>query len=186
MGRLRERESHCVVPLCSLSDFYGVFLPSFLWPIFLICLVHSPYLVYLGILTSVHTHLLAKMESITKAYGWNITWRNSPLTSKEHFLCMCGWRGFLTSRTRNMWSVQGPPSSFNCPAILVLEFQSIENESPTAVPWRGGACLPPASEGVVMGWARGRGDLDDSKAPDHRDWVTEDPFQKGSGKPHWI
>ena len=33
---------------------------------------------------------------------------------------------------RNMWSAQGPASSINCPAVLLLEFQSIENEFPTA------------------------------------------------------
>ena len=37
-----------------------------------------------------------------------------------------------------MWSVQGPASSLNCPAILVLEFLSIENESPIALPWGSG------------------------------------------------
>ena len=50
-GRLRGRvpESH----ICgSLSYFYGVFLLGFLWPIILIFLDHSPYLVYLRILQS--------------------------------------------------------------------------------------------------------------------------------------
>ena len=34
----------------------------------------------------------------------------------------------------DMWSGQGPISSLNCPAILLLEFQSIESESPIALP----------------------------------------------------
>ena len=32
----------------------------------------------------------------------------------------------------------GPVSSFNCPANLILEFQSIGNESPIALPWEVG------------------------------------------------
>ena len=51
MGRLRGRvpEFH----ICgSLNYFYGVFLLDFLWPIILIFLDHSPYLVYLRILQS--------------------------------------------------------------------------------------------------------------------------------------
>ena len=43
----------------------------------------------------------------------------------------------MTLGMRNMWSVQGPASSLNCPAILVLEFWSMDNESPIAFPWGG-------------------------------------------------
>ena len=39
-------------------------------------------------------------------------------------MCMCGWGGLLTLITRNMCFGQGPESSLNCPAIVVLEFQS--------------------------------------------------------------
>ena len=46
-GRLRERESR---PRGSLNHFYGPFLPGFLWPIALFCLVLSPELVYLRVL----------------------------------------------------------------------------------------------------------------------------------------
>ena len=45
-----------------------------------------------------------------------------------------------------MWSVKGPASSLKCPAILVLEFLSVEKESPIALlRWR--EDLPPASRG---------------------------------------
>ena len=47
-------------------------------------------------------------------------------------------------RIRNMQFGQGPTSSFNCLAIFVLGFQSIENESPIVVPWVAGpsaSCL---------------------------------------------
>ena len=57
------------MPRGSLNYLYGVFLLGFLWPIILICLVHSPYLVYLRILPCVCMHVLAKMDSTTKAYG---------------------------------------------------------------------------------------------------------------------
>ena len=56
-------------PCGSLNYFYVVFLLGFLWPIILICLVHSLYLVYLRILLCVHMHLLAKMDFTEKAYG---------------------------------------------------------------------------------------------------------------------
>jgi len=69
----------------------------------------------------------------------NTPLHNSPLAVREPFLCMCGWGGLLASRTRNVWSSQGPAFSLTCPAILVLEFQSTGNESPTPLPWVGGA-----------------------------------------------
>ena len=52
-----------------LNYLYGAFLLGFIRPIILICLVHNPYLVYLRILSCVHTHLLVKTDSIEKAYG---------------------------------------------------------------------------------------------------------------------
>ena len=39
------------------------------WPIILICLVLSPYLVYLSVLPCVRVHLLAKMDANEEAYG---------------------------------------------------------------------------------------------------------------------
>ena len=46
-------------PCGSLNFFYRWFLLSVLWPIILICLVPSPYLISLGILPCVCMHLLA-------------------------------------------------------------------------------------------------------------------------------
>ena len=57
---------------------------------------------------------------------------------------MCGQGGRLTWRMRNMWYDQGPDSSLNYPALLVLEFQSTGNEPPIALLWLG-ACLLLAS-----------------------------------------
>ena len=48
---------------------------------------------------------------------------------------MCSQGGLLTARMKNMWSGWGPASSFNCPAILDLEFQSTGSESQIALPW---------------------------------------------------
>ena len=53
----------------SLDYFNGMFLPGFLWPIILICLVHSLYLVYLRILLCNRMCLLAKMDSSAEGYG---------------------------------------------------------------------------------------------------------------------
>ena len=93
-------------------------------------------------------HLLAKMGFYCKGI-----WVEHPLTSlplglQGAFLHMCGRGGLLTPRMRNMWSEQGPASSLNCPAILVLEFWSIENESPIVLPREGGKHLPPASHRI--------------------------------------
>ena len=56
-----ERES---CPCGSLDHFYyGAFLPDFLWPVLVLCLVLSLYLVYLRILPGVHAYLLVKMDS---------------------------------------------------------------------------------------------------------------------------
>ena len=52
----------CAV-IAAWITFFGIFLQVFLWPIILICLVHSLCLVYLRILPCVRKHLLAKLDS---------------------------------------------------------------------------------------------------------------------------
>ena len=51
------------------------------------------------------------------------------------------WRGgravLLALGMRGTWPGEGPAFSLSCPAVLVLEFGSIENESPIALPWGG-------------------------------------------------
>ena len=54
---------------CSLVNFYGPFLSGFLWSGILICLVLSPYLVYLCILSRVHIHLLAEISFAKEDFG---------------------------------------------------------------------------------------------------------------------
>ena len=44
-------------PYGNLDHLNGAILPVFPWPIILIYLVHSPYLVYLSVLPCVHTSL---------------------------------------------------------------------------------------------------------------------------------
>lgn len=66
-GKVPELLSHG--PSGSLNYFYGVFLPYFLWPVIMICLVHGPYSLYLKILPCGRTHLLAKMDPTEKASG---------------------------------------------------------------------------------------------------------------------
>ena len=56
-------------PRGSLNHLYGAFLPGFLWPIILLCLALSLYLVYLRVLPRVRTHPLAKMDSSEEVYG---------------------------------------------------------------------------------------------------------------------
>ena len=119
-GILREVES-CFHG--SLNHLYRAFLPGFLWPIILICLVQSPYLVYLRMLPCVCTHLLAKMNSTEEAYGklasLSIT---LPFYLQGVFLCMCSWGGFLTLRMRNMWSLIFYLGRTLPPPLIVLLF----------------------------------------------------------------
>ena len=65
-GRERIAELH---PWSNLYYFYGVSLLYFLWPIILICLVHSSYLLYLMVFSCIHMHVLAKMDFSGKVYG---------------------------------------------------------------------------------------------------------------------
>ena len=79
-GRLRVFQNHS-----SLNDFYGTFLPGFLWPIILIYLVLNPYLVYLRILPYVHMHLSEHRFYLRGLWIVSIT---SLLTSKDPFYTM--------------------------------------------------------------------------------------------------
>ena len=63
-------------------------------------------------------------------------------------MCICGRGGLLTSRMRWMWPGQGPASCLNCPAVLILEFQSSGDDSPITLPCR--VVSPPAE--VVGGF----------------------------------
>ena len=65
-GRERVAKLH---PWGNLYYFYGVSLLYFLRPIILICLVHSPYLVYLKVFQCIHINVLAKMDFSGKVYG---------------------------------------------------------------------------------------------------------------------
>lgn len=73
-------------------------------------------------------------------------WVEHPMTSLPFdlpgaFLSVCGQGGLLTSGVRDLWPGQGPASSFNCPAILILEFRFTGNESLIALPSRVGIYL---------------------------------------------
>ena len=129
-GRFKQTvsESH---PCSSLNYFYGIFLPGFVWPGILICLVHSPHLVYLRILPCVRASL-SQDGSYCKG-----SWVDYPLTwlsfhFQGAFSVRCGQGGFQTSE----WDICGLCSLQLPPLIallfLSLECQSIENDSPIA------------------------------------------------------
>ena len=95
-GKLRESCPHG-----SLNLLYGVFLLDPLWPIILLSLVLSPYVVYLKVLPCAHLHLSARMDSSKEAYGYvDITYYGvapSPfLILKESF---CAYVIQMTSLT---------------------------------------------------------------------------------------
>ena len=66
-GRVLSRALVAVSITCM-----GALLLGSLWPIILICLVQSLYLIYLRILPCVCTHLLAQVDSTAKAYEYSI------------------------------------------------------------------------------------------------------------------
>ena len=95
-----ERES---CPRGSLNHFCGAFLLGFLWPIILLCLVLSLYLVYLRVLPSVHAHLWLRWILVKRPMG-RLT--SLPfMTSKEPFCAGVVGKVSLTSRMRKMWSL---------------------------------------------------------------------------------
>ena len=57
-----------------MNHLYGAIL-GFLWPVVLLCLVLSPYLVHLSILPCAYLHLLAKMGSSKERH---ILWGGAP------------------------------------------------------------------------------------------------------------
>ena len=61
-----ERE---LCPCGSLNHLHGAFLPGFLWPIILLCLVLSLFLIYLRVLPCVRVYVLAKMDFSEEAHG---------------------------------------------------------------------------------------------------------------------
>ena len=89
-GRDRVAESH---PHGSLNCFYWASLLGFLQPIILICLVHSPYLIYLRVLPCcgrILPHTSLPQRHLGRA-SLNII---SSLTSKEPFSAgEVGWGG---------------------------------------------------------------------------------------------
>ena len=90
----------------------GALLPGFLWPIILICLVLSLYLVYLRLIPYVHMHLSTKIYSSEEIQGYLII---TPLLSSS-------WESLLDFKNEEyvvsyLPSGQGPSSSFNYPAV---------------------------------------------------------------------
>ena len=78
-------------------------------------------------------------------FYWKGIWVEHPLTWLPFGL---QW-AFLRRAISWLWEQEicdlgrAQPPRLNCPAVLVLEFLSIESESPVALPWE--AHLPPAS-----------------------------------------
>ena len=106
-----QRESPWVTPLWQFELLLWSISSGFHLAI-LICLVHSPYLIYLRSRPCVRTLLLVKMEPTAKASGLTLL----PLWPARNLFCACVFG--VVSWTRNMWFWQGPNSSLNCPAIL--------------------------------------------------------------------
>ena len=81
-----ESESH---PHGNFNQLFRKFLPGFLWPIILICLVLSLYLVYLRVIPCVHVHLSTKVYSREEVQGYLII---TPLLTST---VLSSWEGLL-------------------------------------------------------------------------------------------
>ena len=131
-------------PRGSLNHFLGAFVLSFLWPIILLCLVLSQYLVNLRILPCVCTHLLVKADSTERPMGRR---HHSPFDLQGLFwLRRFPW--LWVWDTHGLSSAQGPATSLDFPAINILELLSTGNELKLLTPG-GGGHLPPASGAQV-------------------------------------
>ena len=115
---------------------------GFLWPVIFLCLVLSPYLVYLRVLPYGCAHLLAKMDFSEEGFGQvDIT---PFLTSKEAFCACIAGKVSSTSRMRNMWSLSfiwAGLFSRSCYFGISVH----RGQTPAAQP---GAHLSPASLGI--------------------------------------
>ena len=100
-----QRES---CPRGSLNHLYGAFLLGFLWPIILLCLALSPYLVYLRVLLCVRASLSQDAFYQRGLWQVDITYYGvapPPFLTLEEPFCACVvWKVSLPSRMRNMWS----------------------------------------------------------------------------------
>ena len=105
--------------------------PGFLRPVTLACLDHSSCSVYLGILSLVRTHLLAKMDFTEQHIG-----REHPLTDSpwppRGFSAHEWWARSPDLEEKSVVSAGPLPSS---PAILISAVQTTGWEALTALPW---------------------------------------------------
>ena len=144
VGGLRERE----LLSRALGTVWITFKGYFFWLFFgqsfrfVWFTVHIWY--NLRILPCVRAHLLAKMDFTEKVAGQSILWHCFPFDLQGGF-CAHVWSGRSSDFNNEKYVVwAGSAFCLNCLDILVLGFQSIENESPIAVPWVGGpsaSCL---------------------------------------------
>ena len=152
MGGLRERVTNCG----SSNLLYGVFLAGFLWPIILLCLALSPYLVYLIWVPPPHARTSLSQDGFQHRglwEGWHhLLWGGVPslFGPRGAFLHIYSQEVSLTSRKRNMWSVyllSGQGSSPPCCCYyLYLGISVHRRETWAAQP---GAHLPPASRRLI-------------------------------------
>ena len=124
----------------SLNHLYGAFLPGFLWPIILICLVHTPCLVYLRIFPCVHMPRWILLKRHLGRASLDMT----PLWPPRSLFCTCMVEEVSWLREQKIWGLcrVQPPLLI---ALLFLEFSSIGNESPTAFNWGPHLLLPQTS-----------------------------------------
>lgn len=117
MGRL-QRQSPRGCALVAVKSYVRHF---FRFPLatHLICLV-LVHILYISGSSHVCAHILAKM---------NPTKRHLGRTAKEPFMCIRPGRVSLTLGREICGLCRVQSSPFDCPAILVLVFWSVENES---------------------------------------------------------
>ena len=85
----------------SLNHLYGAFLPGFLWPIILICLVHTPCLVYLRIFPCVHMPRWILLKRHLGRASLDMT----PLWPPRSLFCTCMVEEVSWLREQKIWGL---------------------------------------------------------------------------------
>ena len=122
-------------PCANLNHFYGAFLLGSFWPIFLSCLVLSPFGTSQGLpmCTGISQPRWMPVKSV-----WQID--TTPLLTFKKF---SSWEDLLDLENEKyvvsyLLSGQGPASSLDCPTIGILEFSMHRKQ--TLMGW-GQGCL---------------------------------------------
>ena len=124
-----QRESPWVTPSWHF-EFYGAFLPSFLWPLILICLVHSPWSFH------VCNASLSQGGSYCKGIWVEHPLTLLPLSPAINLFCTCMFREVSWLHKKEIPGLgKAQPPPLIVLLFLTWKFPSVGNESPITLSW---------------------------------------------------